>query len=802
MNFRLPVALLTASLLAACDNNSSNAVPVVPPLSDTTYSADIVTTEYGIPHVTATDWGSLGYGSGYVASQANFCVIMRAIVASNGESARYFGDRGNLNFDLVLKMFNDDETVDRIYAALPEFIQKNLVGYAAGMNRYLDDTGLTSLAEGDEGCRGAAWVREVDERDLVRLVHKQILRASSDPLARYTVAAGPEQATALALPAAKRAREQMLAHLDTEIVKTAMAMPTGEQIGSNAYAVGADASQTNSGILLGNPHFPWQGNERFFMFHLTLPGEYDVMGSALIGLPAPVIGFNQNLAWSHTVSTGTRFTFYELELNPDNNMQYVYDGELRDIKTRKVTAQQLQSDGSVATIEHTFYLSHFGPIVDLGVVSPLLSGWPNAVGTLLTYRDANLENLRGLEQWVRMGQAEDLGEFKDALRAIGIPWVNTIAADRYGDALYSDISVVPHVSVSKYKSCIRGTLQTLLTDAGFVTMDGSDSACEWGNDADTTSGIFGYDSLPKLETREYGANANDSYWLANPRQLLEGFSPVIGKERVVQSVRTRHTFDQAEKRLAGSDGLGAAGFNIDNIRTLLYRANNHAADLILADVVDICSGVTDWSAYSDTPATVAEACSVLADWDGTHQLASVGGHVFYEFWRLVAGTASLWAVPFDAADPVHTPRDLNTAKTEVVEAVKKALAGGVAKLLAAGIPMDRPWGEVQFDEKNGKRYGIHGGSGSMMFSVITSDLVADKGYANIKHGNSYMQAVTWDESDCPNAWAVLSYSQSTDPASAHYADATALYSSGNWIDMPFCEAARDEQEISRQTLEE
>jgi len=173
-----------------------------------------------------------------------------------------------------------------------------------------------------------------------------------------------------------------------------------------------------------------------------------------------------------------------------------------------------------------------------------------------------------------------------------------------------------------------------------------------------------------------------------------------------------------------------------------------------------------------------------------------------EFWKAVSGTDDFWAVPFDPADPVNTPRDLNTANEAVVEAVKQAFADGVDTLVTAGIAVDAPWGEVQFDEKNGTRYGIHGGSGSMMFSVITSSLVDGEGYANITHGNSYIQAVTWDESDCPDAYAILTYSQSTDPANPHYADTTELYSSGNWIDMPFCEAARDAQEIERTTLEE
>jgi acyl-homoserine-lactone acylase len=728
--------------------------------------------------------------------------MMRAVVDANGDSAEYFGDAGNLDLDFVMKLLNDDDAVDRMWQTLPAYVQHSLEGYAAGMNRYLAETGVDGLAEGEEGCRGASWVRDVDARDMVRRIHKQILRASSDPLSPFSVAASPDQPTAMRLPESATARSRLFAAVDRDKLQAAMDMPTGEQIGSNAYAIGANASQTNSGILLGNPHFPWQGYERFFMFHMTLPGEYDVMGAALIGLPEPVIGFNQNLAWSHTVSTGKRFTFYELTLNPENRMQYIYDGEIRDITTRTVSAGKGQPDGSVQTMEHTFYLSHFGPIVDLGKVSPLLAGWPNAAGTLLTYRDANLENLRGLAQWLEMGKAANLEEFKQALRPIGIPWVNTIAADRYGDALYSDISVVPNVPTAKYNSCIRGLLQTLLTESGYVTMDGSDSACEWDNDPDTAPGIFGYDNLPKLATRDYGANANDSYWLANPQHLLEGYSPIIGNERYQQSIRTRHTFDQAEKRLAGTDGLGEPGFNIDNIRQFTNGARNYAAELVARSVVNICSGVEDWSAYSANPETAAQACGVLAAWDGTHQVDSVGGHVFFEFWKLVYNQESLWAIPFDAADPVHTPRELNNADDAVVEMVKAAFGKGVDALVAAGIPMDRPWGEVQFDEKNGERIAIPGGSGAMMYSVITSNLVPGEGYANITHGNSYIQAVTWDEGDCPDAYAILTYSQSTDPASPHYADATKLYSSGNWIDMPYCQAAQDAQEIGRVTIEE
>jgi acyl-homoserine-lactone acylase len=63
-------------------------------------------------------------------------------------------------------------------------------------------------------------------------------------------------------------------------------------------------------MLVGNPHFPWQGALRFYEAHLTVPGELDVYGASLLGSPAINIGFTDGVAWSATVSAGRRFTAY------------------------------------------------------------------------------------------------------------------------------------------------------------------------------------------------------------------------------------------------------------------------------------------------------------------------------------------------------------------------------------------------------------------------------------------------------------------------------------------------------------
>jgi acyl-homoserine-lactone acylase len=802
---RLILFVLCLFLVQAC-SDGNNHFNTNDPDPEATYQADIVWTEYGIPHVTSQSWGGLGYGFAYAYARDNYCIAMSEVVRANGESARYLAD-GDLNEDLVFKLYNSVEAVERMRADWSERVLQLNEGYVAGFNRYLAETGVDNLPAGEEGCRGAEWVREIDINDMVRVVHKRVLRASGQALADLIVLAAPPvltaarispQARALPGPALKR-----LAALDPAHARQRLGIPDPETIGSNAYSVGTESAQVNSGVLYGNPHFPWAGANRFYMSHLTIPGTYDVMGAGLHALPGILIGFNKDVAWSHTVSTALRFTFHEMTLNPGNLLEYIVDGEIKALQPVTVSTETKTEDGSIETVEHTFYMSEYGPVVDPAPLEPALGGWPNIVGTIFTYQDANLENMRSIEYWLNVGQSGNLEEYKEASRLIGNPWANSVAADRFGDAFYGDITVVPHVTQQKIDTCVRGPVAPIaLATTGLIVLDGSDSSCNWGSDADAPRpGIFGFDSLPSLDNRDYTANANDSYWLSNPRQLLEGYSQIIGREGVAQSLRTRLAFVQAEERIAGSDDLGAPGFSNETIRQLLTGARNYAAELVNDDLVGLCTGV-DWSAYSANPAAVTQACDILAAWDTRHTVDSVGGHIFTEFWRIARELPDLWAQPFDPADPVNTPTTLNIADSDLVEAVRQALADGVQVLQDNEIALDVRWGEVQFEERNGERIPIPGGSDGMLFSVITSDLVAGEGYSAIRHGNSYIQAVSWDESDCPDANAILTYSQSSDPASAHYADATRLYSQSGWIDMPFCEAARDAQEIGRQSIEE
>jgi acyl-homoserine-lactone acylase len=81
-----------------------------------------------------------------------------------------------------------------------------------------------------------------------------------------------------------------------------------------------------------------------------------------------------------------------------------------------------------------------------------------------------------------------------------------------------------------------------------------------------------------------------------------------------------------------------------------------------------------------------------------------------------------------------------------------------------------------------------------VYGAISAGL-RDNGYVNPGSGNSYIQAVTWDDSECPIADVILVPSQSTNPESPHFADQTELYANKQWVRFPYCEADIAAQQI-------
>ncbi|MDT8281069.1 MAG: penicillin acylase family protein, partial [Erythrobacter sp.] len=588
---------------------------------------------------------------------------------------------------------------------------------------FLKDAGAEGVPA---DCRGKAWVQPITLDDVLRLTEKQMLLASSLALASGIANAAPPGKT--------------LARFD-------QTLPRADELGlgSNGWAFGGDATSDGRGLLIGNPHFPWNGPSRFWQMHVSGPDGYDAMGVGIAGSPIPTLGFNRDVAWTHTVTAARHFTLFALTLDPADPTRYMVDGE--SVAMTPLTVTVPMPDGA-PDVTRTLYSTRHGPVF----VAPQ-SGVTWSATSAFAMKDANRGNMRAIDTWLRIGQAKSVGEINAAVsETLGIPWVNTIAADRHGDALHADVTAVPNVSAAKIAACstpISGLFASLAT-----LLDGARAECDWDVATGTPEpGLMPASDQAATIAREYLTNSNNSYWLSNPRMPHAALSPILGGHASELTLRVRSNFTETEALLAAG--------KVDRARAkaMVFANKTLAADMTLEPLLALCADAAEPS----------RGCAALAGWDRRYETSSKGAALFRAFWAKAARIPGLWAVPFDAADPVNTPRDLNTAA--LGDKLLAALGDAVAELDAAGIAIDAEWGSVQQWRAGDQPIAIHGGPGTAGVLNYQDARPAPGGGLVPVHGTSYIQIVGFDDAG-PVVDAILSYSQSTDPASAHFTDQT------------------------------
>ncbi|MBK8105278.1 MAG: penicillin acylase family protein [Betaproteobacteria bacterium] len=216
---------------------------------------------------------------------------------------------------------------------------------------------------------------------------------------------------------------------------------------------------------------------RFWQMHLTVPGQIDVMGASTGHGAMVSVGFNKDVAWSHTVSTGKRFTLHELALVPGNATSYLLDGQPVKMTARELTIDVRGADGAQTRKSTTVWTTRWGPVV---VVPRAGLNW--TAKTAYALQDANAGNVRFIASWEAINRSRSVQEIHQAHASLGIPWVNTVAVDRQGNAMYADVSVVPDVDAAQLERCAPSKpAAALRVAAGLVVLDGS-SDCGWRRD--------------------------------------------------------------------------------------------------------------------------------------------------------------------------------------------------------------------------------------------------------------------------------------------------------------------------------
>ncbi|MFI6087970.1 penicillin acylase family protein [Streptomyces sp. NPDC051218] len=778
----LGISLLTATALlpsSAATAGAADARDAGP--SGGGLSATVRYTQYGIPHILAKDYENLGFGTGWAQAADQVCTLAEGYVTVRGERSRYFGADGkpdgslssattNLSSDLYFGGVRDTHTVEKLLEqpapAGPSATSKKLMrGFAAGYNAWLKQNRVT-----DPACKGAKWLRPITSLDVARQGFAvQVLGGQGRGIDGITAAQPPSVKDRDRAPdperTAKEARELFSAE---EAV-----------MGSNAVAFSGRTTANGKGLLLGNPHYPWQGGRRFWQSQQTIPGELNVSGGSLLGTSVVNIGFNGDVAWSHTVATGVTLNLHQLTLAPGDPTTYLVDGK-REKMTQRTVEVPVKGGPPVT---RTQWWTRYGPVTTgLGAQLPL----PWSAKTAYALNDPNATNMRGSDTDLGFGKARSTGGVLKALRDTqGLPWVNTVAADREGHSLLSQSQVLPRITDDLAQRCSTDLGKVTYPASGVAVLDGSRGACAIGSDKDAVQpGIFGPSKMPTLKNAPYAENSNDSAWLTNADRPITGYERIFGTIGTQRSMRTRGAIEDVAA-MAKKGGL-----TVKDLQKQQFANRAPAGDLAADDAARACAALPGGTATSSDGKVVdvRKACAALKAWDHGMDTDSKGALLFDRFWRkLVAAVpnAELWKVPFSAADPVRTPNTLNTA----APGFSTALADTVAELKGAGIALDAPLGRNQFVVRGSDRLPIHGGTESIGVWNKVEPVWDAKGggYTEVAHGSSHIQAVGWDKSRCPKARTLLTYSQSSNPNSPHYSDQTRLYSDERWVTSRFCE---------------
>ena len=638
-----------------------------------------------------------------------------------------------------------------------------------GYNAYLADVG-GAKGLNDPRCKGQPWVRPITERDLYRR-YFQLGELVSGLIALDGIANAAPVGAAASASSAQRA----------DMVRDLGRRKTDLGVGSNAWGLGGDATDNGKGAVIGNPHFPWAGSERFYQSHVTVPGQIDVSGGTLYGVPAVLIGHTKGLAWSHTVATAWRLTPFELKLVPGDPYSYLLDGRPTKMKATKLTVNVGGGQQRTRTVYETVHGPMFTSLLGL----PL---FPWTASTGYAMGDVNADNFRYLNHFFENNKAQTVRQY-DAIqrRYQGIPWVNSLAADSKGEAYYSMNGAIPNMPNDKVQRCQTALGLVTFSELGLPTVDGSRSECEWGEaPGSADKGLLPNARTPSLFRRDYVANGNDSHWLINDRQPLEGFDRIVGIERAEITPRTRLGLTMIRDRLAGRDGLPGNRFTQQNLKWIALGNRQYLGELWRSELVRICR--------SDT-SVPREACDVLAAWSGRDDLDAPGALLFRRFAaRAFPATQSLptgtqgaqpiglrsFSQPFDVNRPVDTPSGL--ADTP---AVRGHLASAVQDLRGAGLPLNATVRSVQIDKPTG--IAVSGGPGDLgVFNVITSRWNG-KGQDTIVHGTSFIHATQFVNGRCGvKSSTFLTYGQSENPNSPHRSDYTRAFRDKKWNDMAFC----------------
>lgn len=343
---------------------------------------------YGVPHIFAKTDPEVSYGLAWAHAEDDFVSLQRMALPSKSLMGKAFG-KNAVAADYAFALFRCREITEEKWNTLsPEFVRL-INGYVQGLNDY-----------------AAKHPEEVLHKDLFPLTIQDYIASSVLALTVFNGA------------------DRMLAAIYSNNMNPVIDY---DKMGSNAIAVHPSKTNTGEAFLAINAHQPNEGPEAFYEAHVNSEEGWNALGGLLAGGPSILHGVNEHLGWAHTVNLCDRLDIFQLQMNPKNENQYLFDGQWVDLEKKKI---KLRVKGVPVPISRDLFWSKYGATMknDQGVFSIRLG--------------ANME-IRALEQWYKMNKAKNFTEFYKAISLQGLSMFNIMYADKNDTIFYINNALMP-----------------------------------------------------------------------------------------------------------------------------------------------------------------------------------------------------------------------------------------------------------------------------------------------------------------------------------------------------------------------
>jgi penicillin amidase len=377
--------------------------------------------------------------------------------------------------DRLFQLDLQARAAERLSWALPDTgaERAGLVAYAAGVNAYIDS--LTDRALPLEyrllGRRPARWTPERTIQVLLRMDY--VLTRNSTELERLAAAGAVGDAAAAALFPAHAPLQEPIQPAPGEPRRIPLLIPPPgspdslsgavarafqpappQELGSNNWAVAPGRTRAGAALLAGDPHLDLTLPSIWYEAHLAVPDGLDVYGVTTPGLPAILIGFTRDVAWSFTnVEADLMDRWLETVDDTLRPRQYRLDGRWVPLELRREI--YLGPHGDTLAID-TLRFTHRGPMQQVG-----------GGGRWMSLRWTALEDGVQIGAFQRAARAHTAREWLAAMASYRTPPQNMLVADRSGTIAIRSTGRFP----------IRGG-----DGRGDRVLDGSTRATDWQGD--------------------------------------------------------------------------------------------------------------------------------------------------------------------------------------------------------------------------------------------------------------------------------------------------------------------------------